>query len=457
MRLAIRRHRRDFAAVAVLLAIGIAVGGWILSNQRLRFPLIEPKPFVVHAQFSTAQAVMPGQGQTVRVSGVRVGDIGKVRLHDGVADVTMELDAQFDDLVHRDASALLRPKTGLKDMFIELDPGERGAPVREGFTIGVGRTQPDVNPDELLRMLDSDTRDYLRLLVQGAAEGTRGRGDELREIYRRFEPTGQDLRRVSAAVASRERSLRRVVHALGDLGEELGGQDRALAELVSSSSDVFRSFASEDASVSRSLELLPAALRDTTAALTQVRGLATELEPAAARLRPPARRLVGLDRALGPLGREATPIVRDRLRPFVREARPLLRDARPAVTDLGASTPDVTRAGNVANKLLNLLAFNPGGREGPGDPARQEGMLFWLGWLNHNANALFASGDAHGPLRPLAHAGTCGALNGVAQALGGGDPLTGTVLTGLQGVFSDGRVCGQTAQARALRREAGRK
>ena len=59
----------------------------------------------------------------MRVSGVRVGDITKVDLKDGHAVVTMALDPQYKDLVHTDAKALLRPKTGLKDMFVELQPG----------------------------------------------------------------------------------------------------------------------------------------------------------------------------------------------------------------------------------------------------------------------------------------------------------------------------------------------
>ena len=103
------------------------MGGYILHNQRMRFPW-EGKPFQLQAAFSTAQAVTPGQGQTVRVSGVRVGDITKVGLKDGHAVVTLALDPEYKDLVHTDATALLRPKTGLKDMFIELDPGtDRGA------------------------------------------------------------------------------------------------------------------------------------------------------------------------------------------------------------------------------------------------------------------------------------------------------------------------------------------
>jgi phospholipid/cholesterol/gamma-HCH transport system substrate-binding protein len=457
MRLAIRRHLRDFVAVAALMVAGLATAVYVLGHQRLRFPLIEGAPFHVDAEFSSAQAVMPGQGQTVRVSGVRVGDIGKVRLRDGVAVVTMDLDPQYRDLVHRDATALLRPKTGLKDMFIELDPGSDRAPlVKDGFTIGVGRTQPDVSPDEVLSMLDSDTRQYLQLLVQGTGEGLRGRGGELREVYRRFEPTSRDLARVTRRVASRQRSLRRVVHALRQLSGELAGHDEQLAGLVSSSSQVFRALASEDAGVSRSVELLPAALRDTTAALGQVRRLALALGPAATRLRPAARHLAGLDRALEPLGREATPVVRRDLRPFVREARPLVRAARPAARDLAEATPQVTRTGTVVNHLLNLLGYNPKGREGPGVPDRQEGMLYWLAWLDHDADAIFATADAHGPFRPLAEQATCATMMGLAQALGRGDPLTGIALQGWQGIFTDPRVCGSAPEGARVRREAAR-
>ena len=61
-----------------MLALGVT--GYILSHERFRFPLIQSKPFPVEAEFTTAQAVIPGQGQTVRVAGVRVGDIGGVHL-----------------------------------------------------------------------------------------------------------------------------------------------------------------------------------------------------------------------------------------------------------------------------------------------------------------------------------------------------------------------------------------
>src|SRR3712207_5546140 len=197
MKKAIKDHARDFAAIIVLAVIALVVGGYILANQRLRFPVIEEKPLTLKAEFSTAQAVTPGQGQTVRVSGVKVGDVGKVELKEGRAIVEMQILPKYKDLIREDATALLRPKTALKDMFIEVEPGD-GRPAKENFTLPVSNTQPDVNPDELWGMLDDDTRDYLRLLLDGASRGLEGRGNDLREVFERFEPTHRDIARITS-------------------------------------------------------------------------------------------------------------------------------------------------------------------------------------------------------------------------------------------------------------------
>jgi len=218
MRHAIGKHMRDFAAIIGLAIISLGVAGYVLAHQRLRFPIIQSAPFKLKAEFSTAQAVTPGQGQTVRVSGVRIGDITHVDLSQGRAIVTMDVDPQYKDLVHTDASALLRPKTGLKDMFIELNPGSRSAPLaKPGWTIPVRNTLPDINPDEVYSLLDADTRDYLRLLISGAGEGLHKRGGDLQEVFRRFEPTHKDLALVNKYVALRHRNLPHVLTSRADL------------------------------------------------------------------------------------------------------------------------------------------------------------------------------------------------------------------------------------------------
>jgi phospholipid/cholesterol/gamma-HCH transport system substrate-binding protein len=410
VRHAIRKHLRDFAAIVALAAIAAGVGGYVLAHQRLRFPW-QGAQFRVKAEFATAQAVTPGQGQTVRVSGVRVGDITKVGLKDGHAVVTLSLDPEYKDLVHTDASALLRPKTGLKDMFIELDPGTDRAPrAHEDWTVPIENTAPDVNPDEILSVLDDDTRDYLKLLIGGAGEGLKGRGNDLRDLFRRFEPTHKDLAQVNAKVALRHRNLRRLVHSLQQLNHELAGKDDQLAALVDSSSKVFRTFASEQDNLGHAVDDLPGTLQQTTDTLGKVERFARVLRPTADDLRPPAKALDRANAQVKPLAVEATPIVREQVRPFVRDARPLVRSLDAPAQSLAASTPDLTQTFTVLNHFLNLAAYNEGGRQGPDVAGRDEGYLFWLAWLQHNGAALFGSSDANGPFRPVTLGGTCSVL-----------------------------------------------
>ena len=265
---AIRKHFKDFIAVIGLILIAAGVSAYILSNQRMRFPIIQDKPYVLKAEFQTAQAVIAGQGQTVRVAGVRIGDIGAVELKDGRAIVRMDIDRKYEDMVHTDATALLRPKTGLKDMFIQLDPGTDGAPVaKENWTIPVDSTQPDVNPDEILSSLDADTRDYLRLLISDVGRGLKGRNGDLRDLFRRFEPTHKDLAAVNGAIAERRTNLRRLITSLNELNGELASHDDDVAGLVTASSAVLRSFASEEQNISAAVAELPSTLRQTTSSL----------------------------------------------------------------------------------------------------------------------------------------------------------------------------------------------
>jgi phospholipid/cholesterol/gamma-HCH transport system substrate-binding protein len=408
--------RKNFLALLPLLAlaaVGIAVGTYILANQRLRFPIVEDKPMKMKVELPTAQAVTPGQGQFVRVAGVKIGAIGPVELDDGHAMVELEIDKKYEGLIREDATMLLRPKTGLKDMFLEVDPGS-GKPVEEGGRLRLGNSIQDVNLDEILAMLDRDTREYLLLLVHGAGKGLKGRGRDLREVFRLFEPTHRDLARLNSSVATRRVNLRRLVTALERLSSELAGREDELAQLVSSASKVFRAYASEDRNISAAVRELPKALQQTTSAVSEVERLANVLGPAAERLRPAARALGRYQRALRPLSIEGEPLLRKDIRPFVREARPTVRVLRPAARDLSASTPNLTRSLRVFNRLFNMAAYNKDGREPPGDPDRDEGYLFYLGWLPHNSATVFATSDAHGPFRPSLVAGSCQTIRTLA-------------------------------------------
>jgi phospholipid/cholesterol/gamma-HCH transport system substrate-binding protein len=408
----VRANAGNIVAILLLLVIATGTSLYILDHQRLRFPILDKKPYTLYAEFATGQAVTAGQGQTIQVSGVRIGDIGSVQLKGGRAIVQMQIDPEYEGLVHTDATALLRPKTGLKDMFIDLDPGTDGAPTaKRGWTIPIRSTLPDVNPDEILGMLDSDTRDYLRLLLHGARRGLEGRAPDLRDVLARFEPTHRDLARFNGAVALRRDNLRRLITQLRQLSQVLAEQPDELAGLVDSSAVVLRAFASEQEAISSAVDELPGTLRQTTDTLERVGRFADVLAPAAEHLRPAARAIDDANDAIIPFAREIAPRLRDDIRPFVRNARPLVRDLRPSSRRLAAATPSLTSTFKRLNHLFNLVANNPNGAEPPSvGRARQEGYLFWIAWIDHMAIQLFSNSDAHGTFRPTGIGGTCSTI-----------------------------------------------
>ena len=225
------------------------------------------------------------------------------------------------------------------------------------------------------------------------------------------------------------------MHSLALLNKELAGKDDQLAALVSSSSKVFRTFASEQRNLGRAVSDLPGTLQQTTDTLQKVERFARVLRPTADDLRPPVKALDRANQQVKPLADEATPIVRDQIRPFVRDARPLVQSLKAPADDLATATPDLTSTFTTLNHFLNLAGFNENGRQGPTAAGRDEGYLFWLAWLQHNGAALFSSSDANGPFRPVTLGGTCSVL----KELTGDNPPLNLLY---QPALLNQRVCG---------------
>jgi phospholipid/cholesterol/gamma-HCH transport system substrate-binding protein len=395
MKRAIREHSKDFAAIIAIVVFAIATVGVILVEQRFTlpswFPGIGAHRFELKADISSAQAITPGQGQTVNIAGIKVGDISAVTLESGDAVVTMQIQDRYAPLIHRDASVLVRPRTGLADQTIELDPGKPSAPaMEEGTTIPLSSTLPNVEPDEFLASLDGDTQGYLKLLLVAGGQGIGGHGRELSAALRRLDPTARDLARVNGALATRRHNIAQVIHDFGLLSKELAQHDQQLAQFVSSSSSALGDFAAQDSSIRASLQQLPSALRETRGALSSADQLALTTKPALTSLLPSARALAPALRATQPFFRNTTAPIRDQIRPFSRRVQPTIHHLTQGARPLAQTTTSLTGGFTSLNELLNGLAYQP--------PGPQEGFLFWLSWLNHDQNLTFAQ-DANGPLQ----------------------------------------------------------
>jgi phospholipid/cholesterol/gamma-HCH transport system substrate-binding protein len=389
---------RDMIAVVVLVAAGLATMLVIIGQQKAALPSWVPffgqDFFHLKAEFLPAQAVTPGQGQGVDIAGIQIGKVGNVDLEDGHAVVQMNIEPKYADLIHRNASLLLRPKTGLADMVIEMDPGTQRSPtIKEGSTVPLASTKPQVNTDEILATLDADTRNYLTLLLNGGARGIGGvqRGEQLGAALRRLEPTTRDIAKINTAIATRRRNLARVIHNFGALAQELGRHDQQLTRFVDASNSVFTSFAHEQGAIRSSLQELPSTLQATNNGLGSANRLSLTLRQALPALIPSAAALKPGLVATQRLFHDTLPPIRDQIRPFTRQIQAPVRHLVQGAVPLQKSLTGLKAGLSNLNYGLNELAFNPNPSIG--------NYLFYLGWLNHDLNSVYLNQDAYGPLR----------------------------------------------------------
>ena len=221
-----RLHRhRAAAAWSALFAAYV-----IVQNQRLRIPVLEERPFELKAEFETAQATVPGQGQTLRVAGVKVGDVEKVELEDGVAVVTFGVDRDYLP-VYKDATMLLRPQTGLKDMFFEMDPGTRGGGRDRGGRHGHAREhRPARQPRRAPRSRSTTTpRPTCGCCSSAPARASTGAARTSARCSGSLGPITEDLDAINRKVAERKENLRHADHQL-QRADQGGRPERAGAD-----------------------------------------------------------------------------------------------------------------------------------------------------------------------------------------------------------------------------------
>jgi phospholipid/cholesterol/gamma-HCH transport system substrate-binding protein len=420
-----RGRSKDTIAIAVLAAVGIVMTLWIFTQQKASLPSWVPvvgEEFVdLKGEFTTAQAVTPGQGQAVDVAGIQIGKVTSVDLEDGHAVVGMEIEPKYLELIHPDATLLLRPKTNLNDMVVEVDPGVAKGHVEDGHVFPLSRTEPNVNLDAFLASLDADTRQYIQLLVAGGAQGIGGRAHQLSGAFRRFQPFAHYVAELNRAVSRRRLAVSRAIHDFSLLTTELGRHDSQIASWVSSSKAALGNFAHQQQAIQETLTEFPSALSAAESAFASANRFSNTARPALLGLIPQAQALQPALRAGAKFFDQTTEPIRDQIRPFTRQTRPVLTHAKEGSSDFAKSVRGFGNSLGAFNSFLNELAYKPKGSK--------QSYLFYLPWLNHNANASFNLEDPAGVIgRGLIMISCNGAElgNGIAA----GKPYIQTLLRG---------------------------
>jgi phospholipid/cholesterol/gamma-HCH transport system substrate-binding protein len=343
--------RNTVVYLALFLIAGI-VGGIILANQRFTPPWASRQ--VLYAEFPDAPGISPGNGQEVRMAGVIVGDItAATATSDGKAVVTMELDPGHQ--IYKNARLLLRPKSPLNEMYIEISPGGPPAQlVPDGYQFPVTNTQRPVQIDEVLDHLDDPARAALTSLLAEsdvALTNTRqllpGDLESVRTIANNLKPVSQQL-------AVRKQKIALLVTELGQIMKAIDHGYGNMTQLSHDFEATLRALGDHQPQLEQSLAALPGVVNNLGRATNAIVPLSDQLDPTLRDLQRATRKL---PRALHRFEDTADDLgdVIDAAKPFVHYAKPVIRDLRPLADDLHEALPPLHGATEELDPLTRSL------------------------------------------------------------------------------------------------------
>lgn len=355
--------RKDVAAVAVVVVVGLIVAATIVGKQLGQMPWAGDRQ-TVRAEFAQAVAINLSKRQDVRVAGVPVGRISAVEpTSRGTAIVSLSIDDDIE--LHRDATAALRPMNPLNEMYVDLDPGTASAPPLGGAeAIPSTQTTTPTQLDEVLAHLDDRAQSALTNLLAESNVALAGSRKTLPAALGAANGTLDELRPVVTALQQRRAKIATLVTSLSRITAATGTDDHRLAELLDATEGVLSTVSGQDRAVSASLARLPQVTATLRKAMASTSALTGELDPLLANLGESSARLPraldqledllgAVDDALPAAGGavdRAVPVARA-LRPFVPQLNSALVDLRPVTARLDRGTA------KVVSNLDNLAAF----------------------------------------------------------------------------------------------------
>ena len=157
---------------------------------------------------------------SVELAGIRIGSVDGLELRQGRALVDISVDRTYANLLHSDASALIRPHGLLGPRYVELDGGRHGQ-LADGANIPISRVHVTTDLDQVLNALQPDVRQSLQTLIVELGAASNGRGQDVNATLQSLSAAADDLATVTATLRQRDQDLAGTVVASEQLSRDL--------------------------------------------------------------------------------------------------------------------------------------------------------------------------------------------------------------------------------------------
>jgi phospholipid/cholesterol/gamma-HCH transport system substrate-binding protein len=294
------------AAAAGALALAVALAVWLLlfkGDGGTEYTLL----------FQNAGQLV--KDDDVQIGGRRVGSVRDIELtNDNRAAIKITVQEPYAPLREGTQAVIrLTSLSGIANRYVALTPGPGGArELADGATLPSGSTTDVVDLDQIFNTLDKQTSGDLAGVIKGFARQYQGKGDEVGQSTKYFNPLLSTSRALVQQVTEDEGALTRFLVNSSRAVETISERRSDLADLVSNTNTTASAIGSENAALAQALGLLPTTLRRANTTFVNLRATLDDLD-------------VLVD--------ASKPATKD-LAPFLRELRPLISAAGPTVHDL---------------------------------------------------------------------------------------------------------------------------
>jgi virulence factor Mce-like protein len=213
---AVRRHLGRLMAALIIAVLVLTA----ILTQRL----LAPASYLLRIPTADASGIYAGSDVTI--AGVNAGTVRSVSLApNGDALITAALDPSFAP-VHTSATAQLRPKSLLGEMYVAIDPGTSGPTLPSGTTLSPLQVNRSTDLQQVFNTFNQPTRAKLQTLVDELGGGVAGRGDQLNQAIPAGSHDIADLSKITSTLNARSAELQSVLSTLNTVTTELARSDR---------------------------------------------------------------------------------------------------------------------------------------------------------------------------------------------------------------------------------------
>jgi phospholipid/cholesterol/gamma-HCH transport system substrate-binding protein len=172
------RSRWNLPIYVAYVVLCITALGFIVLQMGVTLPWSHP--YKLTATFRDAAGILANN--EVFMNGTKIGRIEQVSAVSGQAKAEMVVESASGLPIYNDASAMVRIKNLLGETYVEINRGHADSgKLPDGGDIPIDHTLTPVQIDEVLAVLDPQSRQRLQLLIDGAGDALANQGSNLND------------------------------------------------------------------------------------------------------------------------------------------------------------------------------------------------------------------------------------------------------------------------------------